>query len=143
LISFTPFENKILENESVARMATSDISGLISVVPICFAFDGEYIFTPIDNKPKKTKATKLKRVLNIIESSKATILVDKYEDDWKKLYYLMIRGEAEIIEHGELYEKSLNLLCLKYKQYVEMKLPELNLPVIIIKPVNKAFWKAS
>lgn len=143
MISFTPFENKVLENENVARMATSDISGLISVVPICFAFDGECIFTPIDNKPKKTKATKLKRVQNIIESSKATILVDKYEDDWKKLYYLMIRGEAEIIEHGELYKKSLNLLCLKYKQYVEMKLPELNLPVIKIKPVNKTFWKAS
>ena len=143
MISFTPFENKSLENENVARMATSDISGLISVVPICFVFDGEYIFTPIDNKPKKTKATKLKRVQNIIESSKAAILVDKYEDDWKKLYYLMIRGEAEIIEHGELYEKSLNLLCIKYKQYVEMKLPELNLPVIRIKPVNKTFWKAS
>jgi len=129
-------------SHKVARFATADKFGKPLVVPICYAYDGEYIYSPIDAKPKKESGRKLKRIRNIEENSNVSLVIDEYHDDWSKLCYVIIHGTAELIEGGEEYERAIKLLCEKYHQYVEMQLPKLNLPLIKITPTQVISWSA-
>jgi len=112
-----------LYNSRIARLATVDPeNNQPYVVPVVFAFDGNNIFIPIDNKPKKTKnSNQLKRVKNIQKNPNISFLIDIYDDiDWNNLSYLMILGKARIInivnDRGTI-EKAHSLLSEKYFQY--------------------------
>lgn len=121
-------------------MATVDQSGIPLVVPICFVFDGKYFFTPIDKKPKRVSPIKLKRIRNITNNPNVSVVIDYYEEDWSKLYYIIIEGRAEVLFTGEEYENSLKLLTEKYEQYRVMDLPGLFAPVIKIQPEKIISW---
>jgi len=121
-------------------MATVDKLGKPLVVPICFAFDGSFIYSPIDKKPKSVSADKLKRIRNIINNPNISLVIDEYLENWSMLYYLIIQGTAEIIDEGEEYENSLSMLSKKYDQYREMGLESLGAPVIKITPDKIISW---
>ena len=112
-----------LHNSRIARLATVDPeNNQPYVVPVVFAFDGNNIFIPIDNKPKKTKnSNQLKRVKNIQKNPNISFLIDIYDDkDWNNLSYLMILGKARIINivnDRDTIEKAHSLLAEKYFQY--------------------------
>ncbi len=110
------------------------------VVPVCFVYDGEFIYSPIDNKPKGVASAKLKRVRNIVHNPNVSLLIDEYFEDWNKLYYIIIHGKAELIYQGDSYLSSLELLCGKYNQYRDMGLQELGLHVIKITPYKIVSW---
>jgi nitroimidazol reductase NimA-like FMN-containing flavoprotein (pyridoxamine 5'-phosphate oxidase superfamily) len=61
----------LLHNSRIARLATVDPeNNQPYVIPVVFAFDGNNIFIPIDDKPKNTTNSKqLKRVKNIQKKS--------------------------------------------------------------------------
>ena len=61
----------------VAHLATVDRDGQPLVIPICFAFDGKEFFSPIDEKPKQISPHKLKRLRNIAENPKVSLVVDR------------------------------------------------------------------
>ena len=89
-----------MHNSRLARLATVDPeNNQPYIVPVVFAFDGNNIFIPIDNKPKKISNSKqLKRVKNIQKNPNVSFLIDIYDDrDWNNLSYLMIQGKARII----------------------------------------------
>src|SRR5215469_14230204 len=86
--------------ERVGRLATADALGRLSVVPVCYAFDGTRFYSPLDEKPKRVAARRLQRVRNIQERAEASLLVDHYEDDWSRLGYLLVRARAELLEPG-------------------------------------------
>ena len=112
-----------LHNSRIARLATVDPeNNQPYVVPVVFSFDGNNIFIPIDNKPKKTKnSNQLKRVKNIQKNPNISFLIDIYDDkDWNNLSYLMILGKARIINivnDRDTIEKAHSLLSEKYFQY--------------------------
>ena len=133
-------EIEFIKSHKVARLATVDGLGRSLVVPICYYFDGGFIYTPIDKKPKRASPKELRRVRNIIENPNVSLVIDEYYEDWTKLCYVIINGRAEIIESGEEYQNSLKLLSEKYPQYVDMRLSELNLPVIKIVPERIISW---
>jgi len=135
-------EKEFILSHRVARMATVDKSGRPLVVPICYAFDGDILYTPIDKKPKSVPVRGLKRIRNIVENPNVSLVIDDYYEDWTKLCYVIIHGKAELMEGGEEYEKSLRLLCEKYPQYEKMNLSELTLPVIKIVPDRVVSWGA-
>jgi PPOX class probable F420-dependent enzyme len=121
-------------------MATADKSGIPVVVPICYAYNGSYFYTPIDKKPKRVPIVKLKRVKNILENQNVSVVIDEYDEDWSALRYVIIHGRAELIARGEEYRNSLRLLCEKYFQYNDMNLSKLNLPIIKIVPNRIISW---
>ena len=55
-------------------------------------------YTPIDEKPKSVAAGDLKRVRNIKANSRVALVIDHYSEDWRELSYVLVSGEAEIIE---------------------------------------------
>ena len=112
-----------LYNSKIARLATVDSeNNQPYVVPVVFAFNGNNIFIPIDDKPKKTRnSNQLKRVKNIQKNPNISFLIDTYDDeDWNNLSYFMIQGKARIVDmlkDTDTIQKVHSLLSEKYLQY--------------------------
>jgi len=123
----------------VARLATADRRGRPHVVPICFAAEARAVYHAIDAKPKGRPAAALRRVRNIAENPQVTLLVDHYEEDWRRLWFVLVRGRARLLRRGTARAHGLRLLRRKYAQYRRGLLPEHAL-VIAIRPESVSTW---
>ena len=96
------------------RFATAQVARLATagphVVPICFALDGETIWTAVDAKPKRTRA--LRRLDNIARDPRVSVLADHYEEDWSRLWWARADGTASVHDDGPVA-----LLAARYEQY--------------------------
>jgi PPOX class probable F420-dependent enzyme len=102
----------------VARLASVDAEGTPHVVPICFALDGDTIYTAVDRKPKRT--TRLRRLANVAANPRVAVLADRYEDDWSALWWARADGMARIVAAGKPgHERAVALLADRYEQYRE------------------------
>jgi PPOX class probable F420-dependent enzyme len=99
----------------VGRLATLDPEGRLHVVPVCFALEGETLYSAVDEKPKRSR--RLKRLENVRAHPDIAVLVDEYEEDWTKLWWVRLRGSARVVEAGAEHEHALVLLEAKYEQY--------------------------
>lgn len=100
-----------------ARLATIDPAGRPHIVPIVFALADDRLYSAVDEKPKRGR--KLQRLANIRANPLVAVLVDHYEEDWSRLWWVRIRGTAEILEGGEGFEQARSLLAAKYPAYRE------------------------
>jgi len=99
----------------VARLATVDADGRPHIVPICFALDEQTLYFAVDSKPKQT--TNLKRLRNIAANPAISVLVDHYEADWDKLWWVRLDGVARVVTDDGEVKKALRLLAARYSQY--------------------------
>ena len=127
-----------LTEARVAHLATLDKRSP-HIVPACFAFDGKNIYTAIDRKPKKQSVKELQRVRNIRANPQVGLMVDEYDEEWRKLWYVLVRGRAEIIDGPEEQQRAISLLRCKYSQYRMGLLPD-EAHVIRIIPDRIAWW---
>jgi PPOX class probable F420-dependent enzyme len=104
-----------LTSARVARLATTDPDGRPHLVPIVFAVEGDTLYSAVDRKPKRS--TTLRRIENARARPDVTILVDHYDEDWRQLWWIRVRGRARVLDHGEEREHALELLQAKYPQY--------------------------
>jgi len=104
-----------LSTARVARLATIDADGRPHLVPIVFALDGDTLYSAVDRKPKRSR--RLQRIENARARPDVTILVDHYEDDWSRLWWIRLRGRARVLDEGEERERALALLARKYPRY--------------------------
>jgi PPOX class probable F420-dependent enzyme len=130
-----------LRQSRLAHLATSSKDGTPHVVPICFAFDGKMFYVSIDEKPKRAEPKNLRRVLNISENPKVSIVVDSYMEDWRKLRYIIVQGLAKIIHRGREHKRAASLLRRKYRQYLLMNIEKR--PMVKIKPIRLVAWRSS
>ena len=102
----------------VARLATSAADGTVRLVPICFVVVDGWVASAVDHKPKRT--SRLRRLDDIDASGTATVLVDHYEDDWRRLWWVRIRGRA-VVHHADDADAraARTALVAKYPQYRE------------------------
>jgi len=101
------------------------------------------LYTPIDEKPKSVGPSSLKRVRNIRANPNIALVIDDYSEDWSKLAYVLISGNAEILSPGnDALEQSraVELLREKYAQYRAMAIDKR--PMIRITPVRIKRWLA-
>ena len=139
----TGWEDEFVSDRRVARLATVDEDGRPHVVPNVYAFDGERLYTPIDEKPKRVEAYQLQRVRNIRADPRVAVIVDVYDEDWTRLAWVQIRGRAELLapaSDDERRQTGVALLHAKYPQYAEMPLDER--PIVVIAPAHVASWRA-
>jgi PPOX class probable F420-dependent enzyme len=122
----------------VARLATTDPDGRPHLVPIVFAVDGDTLYSAVDQKPKRSRT--LRRIENARARPDVTILVDHYEEDWKRLWWTRLRGHARVLDHGHEREHALTLLAKKYPQYANEP-PDG--PVLAIEIIETRTWTAS
>jgi PPOX class probable F420-dependent enzyme len=99
----------------VARLATLTPEGRLHLVPITFALSEDVLYTAVDDKPKRSR--RLQRLANVRAHPDVAVLVDHYDDDWTRLWWIRLRGTGRIVEHGPELEQALRLLVAKYEQY--------------------------
>jgi PPOX class probable F420-dependent enzyme len=127
----------------VGRLGTADTSGQPLVVPICYAFDGESLFSAIDAKPKAQSPLGLKRIRNIRDNAKVSVVIDRYDEDWTRLRYVIIQGVAQILTDGGDFSRGVDLLLAKYPQYRAMRLDREAGVMIQVKPARVTQWQYS
>ena len=94
MAQLTANADQLLRSARVGHLATASPEGHPHVIPVCFAFDGESVFSVLDRKPKSTAVTRLRRVRNILANPQVSLVVDHYEEDWQRLWYVLVLGRA-------------------------------------------------
>lgn len=112
-----------VRNARVGRLATSSAGADPHVVPCVYVLLDEVVYSVVDEKPKSGR--RLLRLRNIDATGKAALVVDRYEEDWAQLAFVLIRGPAATITAGDpRYAPALGALREKYPQYREMALED-------------------
>lgn len=119
-------------------LATAGADGAPHLVPVCFTWAGDVIWTAIDGKPKES--TDLQRLRDIAVNAKVAFTVDRWDEDWSRLSWLQARGSATVLDGGEEVEKALTALKEKYPQYRETPVEG---PVIRIDVEGWIGWAAT
>ena len=113
----------LLTTARVAHLATSDQYARPHVVPIVFVWTSDVLYTPLDRKPKRDDDWHaLRRVRNIETNGRVAIVVDRYDEDWSHLAWVMVEGVATILESGAERDTAAALLTAKYAQYETLPL---------------------
>jgi len=110
----------LLGGARVARFGTLTRAGAPSIVPVCFALDGDVAYHAVDHKPKATR--RLARLDHLAADPRATLLADHYDDeDWTTLWWVRADGRGRVLDDVEAPEaaRALDLLAARYAQYRE------------------------
>jgi len=121
----------------VARLATIDPDERPHLVPIVFVLDGQTLYSAVDAKPKRSRT--LRRIENARERPEVTVLVDHYENDWARLWWVRLRGRARVLDEGDESTRALEALAAKYEQCAET--PP-GLPVLAVDVTDWREWSA-
>jgi PPOX class probable F420-dependent enzyme len=115
-VTMTPERmRELVQAARVARLATLTPDGRLHLVPISFALGGDTLYSAVDEKPKRSR--RLKRLANIRGNPRVSVIVDHYEEDWSRLWWVRVDGKAEVLEEAAEVERALALLAAKYEQY--------------------------
>jgi PPOX class probable F420-dependent enzyme len=130
-------EARFLASRRVGHLATADARATPHLVPVCFVVSDGVLYITIDQKPKGDPRT-LKRLKNITENPVAAFVADRYDEDWTRLGWVMLRGPAAILAEGAEHDGAQALLRSRYPQYREMELA--GLPVIAVRIDRVTSW---
>ena len=134
-----PRERDFVAAARVARLATVAPDGMPHVLPVCPVLDGDTLFIAIDEKPKRPGA-RLQRLRNLVAHPQAAVVVDRYDEDWSRLGWVMLRGAAEVLTEGAEHARAQALARARYPQLAGMRLA--GLPVIALRIARVASWGA-
>jgi PPOX class probable F420-dependent enzyme len=118
----------------VARLATADAEGAPHLVPITFAVEGDRVHFAVDGKPKSS--ARLRRLRNIEQNPQVSLLVDEYDEDWRRLWWVRADGRARILAEG--LEAPRGLLRARYAQYADVAMDG---PVVEIAVGRWSGWR--
>ena len=127
-----------LNNHRVARFATAEPSGQPHVVPICYVVSDNSVYFTIDEKPKRLTNKPLKRIRNLQNNPHVALVVDRYKEDWTQLGWVMVQGEAALLDDGKEHMKAQRLLKARYPQLHGMQSSDL--PVIAVRITRVFSW---
>ncbi|HET7876425.1 MAG TPA: TIGR03668 family PPOX class F420-dependent oxidoreductase [Methylomirabilota bacterium] len=139
----SPSVTGFLSAGRVGHLGTADASGQPLVVPICYAWDGRHLYSALDAKPKSTGAMQLKRIRNIRDNPKVSVVIDHYDEDWTRLRWVILRGRAEVLTAGADFSRGVDLLLAKYPQYRAMGLARETGVLIRVTPDGVSEWQFS
>ncbi len=137
-MALTALERRFVDSQRIGHLATADAEGEPHVVPVCFGLLEDRLYITIDRKPKRERAQPLKRLSNIAANPRTAIVFDRYDEDWRRLAWVMLRGRAEILTSGAEHDRAQALLRSRYEQYAAMPIEEL--PVIAIDIERVTSW---
>ncbi|MGC2413237.1 MAG: TIGR03668 family PPOX class F420-dependent oxidoreductase [Stellaceae bacterium] len=133
----TERQRRFLDHGRVGHLATADAKGAPHLVPVCYAIDDVALYITVDEKPKQ-RDIPLKRVRNIRDNPQAAFIVDRYDEDWRRLGWVMLRGAAEILDEGPEHDHAQALIVARYPQLKAMRIAEL--PVIALRIARATDW---
>lgn len=146
---------RLVADARVARLATVDADGRPHLVPVCFVLDsdglldsdagsdsgraaGDRVHIAVDHKPKRS--TELRRTANLRATGHACLLIDHYDEDWSRLWWVRLDGHGREISDPAEASQALDALAVKYPQYRDQR-PDG--PVLRIEIDNYRGWTAT
>jgi PPOX class probable F420-dependent enzyme len=103
----------------VGRLATVRPDGGPHVVPLVFAVVGPTAYWVVDDKPKRSRA--LQRLENIRREPRVELLVDGYDEEWSRLWWVRARGRARLVRDDGERVAALGALGAKYRAYASLE----------------------
>jgi PPOX class probable F420-dependent enzyme len=133
-------QRDILDEARRGVMATIGAGGHPHAVPVVFAVRDDRLVSPIDHKPKR--GVVMARVRNIARDPSVTLMVDRWDEDWSRIGWVMIRGRAEVIETDPEGGRA---LIERYAQYRDPRYQEASPfdAFIVISPTDILWWMYS
>lgn len=132
-----------LEAARHGYLSTASADANPHLQPVVFQIVGEAVYIAIDEKPKTT--LRLRRLTNIEQNPRFALLVDRYDDDWSRLWWVLLRGPADVLwpSKWDANEAARVIAALrtKYPQYESMALEER--PLLRLRPDRVTRWSAS
>ncbi|MFW0786621.1 TIGR03668 family PPOX class F420-dependent oxidoreductase [Gordonia sp. CPCC 206044] len=123
----------------VARLATAGADGTPHLVPVVFAVADDVVYSCVDHKPKRTN--RLRRLANIADNPRVSLLADHYADDWDELWWVRVDGHAQVITADTPEgSRGIDVLAEKYPQYRERRPTG---SVIAVRELSWHGWSAS
>jgi PPOX class probable F420-dependent enzyme len=132
---------ELLATARVGRLATASAAGQPLVVPVCYVVEAGRIYWAVDAKPKRTQ--ELRRLRNIADNPRVSLVVDEWDEDWGRLRWVMVDGTAAVLPEGTERTRALAALVAKYPQYAAMDLARVAGAVIVITPTDTRAWTAA
>lgn len=137
LPSLPEWAGELLASARVARLGLLDEADHPRVLPVTFAiFDGA-VWSAIDHKPKRSAAPA--RLARLRRRPEATLLVDRYDDDWSRLAWVELRGQVAILAVEDAPE-ALDALAARYEPYRSRRPPG---PLLRLDVEAGACWRAA
>ena len=121
----------------VARLATVRPDGRPHIVPVVFVLDGDTVLTAVDQKPKRT--LRLQRLTNIAAEPRCSLLVDHYDDDWTRLWWVRADGVASVLQQA-VAGPGLAALTARHPQY---RKAAPNGPLLAVRVLRWTGWSAA
>jgi len=134
---------KLINKAHIAFLATAASNLQPYVTPVVFILHNGNIYVPLDEKPKTVEIFQLKRVKNIQENPNVCFLVHHYDENWTKLWFVMVTGYANLV-NGKLETSTSKLNTIhnkfvsKYSQYKKIGIGNLYIRITINKTT---YWK--
>jgi PPOX class probable F420-dependent enzyme len=129
---------RLLEQARVARLATLDAHGRPTVVPIVYVRTGDELWSPIDGKPKR--GGELARIRNVRRDPRVSVLIDGWDEDWQRLWWIQLRGLARVERPTAA---ALAALIAKYPQYRTVPVSDGSDLALAIRIETQTSWRAS
>ncbi len=142
MATFSQAARELIDAARVGHLATADAGARPHVVPVCFVLVDGCFYSLVDNKPKVSKLG-LKRLRNMAANSSVALLVDHYEEDWRRLSYLLVHGSASLVTEPDPYSRALEMLRFKYPQYRGQAFEPGRDPLIRIHVERSHYWASS
>ena len=127
----------LLATERVARLAYLDDDERPRVLPVTFAVAGGAVWSAIDEKPKRSPEPA--RVGYLRRRPEASLLVDRYDDDWSRLAWVQLLGRVDVLPAGDSPE-AMAALAAKYEPYAERTPPG---PLLRLTVERTLHWRAA
>lgn len=136
---------RLIKNTSIGYLATAASNLQPYATPVVFILHNNNIYVPLDQKPKTVSISELKRVKNIQENPKVCFLVHHYDEDWTRLWFVMITGYATLVNGTSKTLRTKlktihNKFLSKYSQYNKISVGSFYITIRIDK---STYWKYS
>ena len=73
------------------------------------------MYSAVDHKPKRS--ARLRRLTNVESTPEVCVLVDAYEEDWSRLWWVRLDGRGRVVRDADETALALDALRAKYGQY--------------------------
>jgi PPOX class probable F420-dependent enzyme len=137
LESLPQWARELLEAERVARLAYVDEHDHPRVLPVTFAVANGWVWSAIDEKPKRSAEPA--RLRHLRRRPEAALLVDVYDDDWSRLAWVQLLGRVDVLPADSAAE-AMDALASKYSQYAERTPPG---PLLRLSVERSRQWRST
>ena len=107
----------------------------VDAVPVVYALIGSQVVLPLDTVKAKRRSS-LRRLDNVAADDRCVLLVEHYEDDWARLWWVRMHARATVTVPSA---RALGALADRYPAYTQ---PGTIVETLVLTPTAWYGWQA-